>query len=90
VSGQVRYVGPYARTPGLKLSDVVTADQILETTNLEYAELTRLNADGSYRYLTFAPKDVLEKKYDLELQARDAIRFIAKTVFGGSSGGSKS
>jgi len=84
ISGSVRYAGPYARTPSLKLSSVVTADQMLETTNLDYAELTRLKADGSYEYTTFAPKDVLEKKYDLALQARDSIRLVSKTIFGGA------
>jgi hypothetical protein len=85
VSGAVRYAGPYARTPSLKLSSVVTADQMLETTNLDYAELTRLNADGSHEYKTFAPKDVLGGKYDLALQAKDSIRLVTKTVFGGTA-----
>ena len=84
VSGTIRYQGPYARTPSLKLSSVVTADQILEETNLEYAELTRLKADGTPEYHTFAPKNVLEGKYDLALKAKDAIRFVAKTAFGGA------
>jgi len=84
VSGTIRYEGPYARTPSLKLSSVVTADQILEETNLEYAELTRLKADGTPEYHTFAPKDVLEGRYDLALKAKDAIRFVKKTGFGGT------
>ena len=83
VSGSVRYVGPYARTPSLKLSSVVTPDQMLEETNLDYAELTRLKADGSYEYETFAPRDVLEGTYDLQLRARDSLRFVRKTDFGG-------
>jgi len=61
----------------------VTADQILEETNLEYAELTRLKADGTPEYLTFAPRAVLEGKYDLALRAKDAIRFVKKASFGG-------
>ena len=85
VSGSVRYVGPYARTPSLKLSSIVTADQMVEETNLDYAELTRLRVDGSNEYLTFIPKDVLEGKFDLALRARDTIRFAKKTVFGGLS-----
>ncbi|GAB6276385.1 MAG: hypothetical protein SAMD01599839_09250 [Rectinema sp.] len=84
VSGAVRYTGPYARTPSLKLSSVVTPEQILEETNLEYAELTRLKADGTPEYHTFAPKEVLEGKYDLALKAKDAIRFVKKTSFGGT------
>ena len=83
-SGAVRYIGPYALTPGLKLSSVVTADQMLEEANLQYAELTRLNADGSYEYLAFSPKEVLEGKYDLALRARDSILYVRKTVFGGT------
>ena len=84
VSGAVRYTGPWARTPSLKLSSVIRADQMLEETNLEYAELTRLNEDGSYEYRTFAPEDVLEKKFDLALRARDSIRLVRKTPFGGA------
>jgi protein involved in polysaccharide export with SLBB domain len=84
VSGAVRYTGPWARTPSLKLSSVITADQMLEETNLDYAELTRLKEDGSYEYLTFVPKDVLDKKFDLALRARDTIRLLRKTFFGGT------
>ena len=84
VSGAVRYSGPWARTPTLKLSSVITADQMLEETNLDYAELTRLKADGSGEYTTFAPRDVLEGKFDLALRARDSIRLVKKTAFGGA------
>jgi protein involved in polysaccharide export with SLBB domain len=84
VSGSVRYTGPYARTPGLKLSSIITGDQMLETTNLEYAELTRLKADGTPEFATFAPREVLEGRFDLALRARDSIRLVAKTTFGGT------
>ncbi|HOU61698.1 MAG TPA: SLBB domain-containing protein, partial [Rectinema sp.] len=76
VSGTIRYQGPYARTPTLKLSSVVTTDQILQDTNLDYAELTRRKADGSWEYLTFSPRDVLNKSYDLPLRALDSINFV--------------
>jgi len=75
-SGNIRYEGPYARTPTLKLSSVVTPDQILQDTNLDYAELTRRKADGSWEYLTFSPREVLEKTYDIPLRAMDSIRFV--------------
>lgn len=84
VSGAVRYAGPYARTATLTLSRVVTADQILENTNLEYAELTRLNPDGSETYLTFVPAEVLQGKFDLPLASRDSIRLVTKTGFKGA------
>jgi len=87
VDGAVRYTGPYALTPGLKLSSIVTKDQMLDNTNLEYAELTRLNTDGSEEYRTFSPKEVLAGRYDLSLQAKDAIRFVKKTGFGGTWAG---
>ncbi len=83
VTGSVRYIGPYARTPSLKLSSIIAPDQILEETNLDYAELTRLREDGSYEFFTFSPREVLTHTYDLELKARDAIRFAKKTLFGG-------
>ena len=76
VSGTIRYQGPYARTPRLMLSSVVTPDQILQDTNLDYAELTRRKADGSWEYLTFSPRDVLNKSYDLPLRALDSINFV--------------
>jgi len=87
VTGTIRYQGPYARTPGLSLSKVVTKDQILEETNLDYAELTRIGVDGTPEYRTFSPRQVLAGKYDLSLRAKDVIRFIKKTVFGGKGEG---
>ncbi|HEY9054652.1 MAG TPA: SLBB domain-containing protein, partial [Rectinemataceae bacterium] len=42
VEGAVRYEGPYARRPGLKLSSIIKADQLLDSASLDYAELTRL------------------------------------------------
>ncbi|PKL06347.1 MAG: hypothetical protein CVV53_04760 [Spirochaetae bacterium HGW-Spirochaetae-9] len=84
VSGAVRYTGPWARTPTLKLSSVITTDQMLEATNLDYAELIRLKADGSSEYVTFAPREVLEGKFDLPLRAKDSIRLVSKTLFGGA------
>ena len=76
VAGVVRYAGPYARTPTLKLSSVVTKDQILQDTNLDYAELLRRKADGSSEYKTFSPRKVLAGAYDLDLRAQDSIRFV--------------
>ncbi len=76
VTGPVRYQGVYARTPGLKLSDVVTADQIMQTTNTVYAELTRYLGDGKYEYYAFSPKDVLEKRFNMALAAQDTIRYV--------------
>jgi hypothetical protein len=76
VSGVVRYEGPYARTPTLKLSSVVTADQILQDTNLDYAELTRRRTDGGWEYSTFSPREVLAGKMDMPLRAQDSIRFV--------------
>ena len=76
VSGAIRYQGPYARTPSLMLSSVVTRDQILQETSLDYAELTRRKPDGSWEYLTFAPRDVLNGEFDLKLRAMDSIRFV--------------
>ncbi len=75
-SGSVRYQGPYARTPTLMLSSVVTPDQILQDTSLDYAELTRRKPDGSWEYRTFAPRDVLNGSFDLKLRAMDSIRFV--------------
>jgi len=74
--GQIRYNGPWARTPSLKLSSVVTADQILQDTDLDYAELTRRNADGTSQYLTFSPSEVLSGSFDMQLRAQDSINLV--------------
>jgi polysaccharide export outer membrane protein len=79
VSGTVKYFGYYARTPGLKLSSIVTADQMLPSTNRFYAELTRYRGDGYYEYVTFSPKDVIDGKYDMDMRALDDIRFVQAT-----------
>lgn len=76
VSGVTRYQGPYARTASLKLSSVVTRDQILQDTSLDYAELTRRRADGGWEYSTFSPREVLSGSFDLPLRAQDSIRFV--------------
>ena len=62
--------------PTLKLSSVVTADQILQETSLDYAELTRRRVDGSWEYSTFSPREVLAGKVDMPLRAQDSIRFV--------------
>jgi protein involved in polysaccharide export with SLBB domain len=54
---------------------VVTRDQILNDTSLDYAELTRRTADGGYEYSTFSPRKVLSGEVDFPLKAQDAIRF---------------
>jgi protein involved in polysaccharide export with SLBB domain len=76
VSGPVAYEGPYARTPSLKLSSVVTVDQMLSNTNLDYAELSRRKTDGAWEYLSFSPRMVLTGEFDLDLRAQDYIRFV--------------
>ncbi|HEY9055399.1 MAG TPA: hypothetical protein VIO60_11335, partial [Rectinemataceae bacterium] len=79
VEGAVRYEGPYARRPGLKLSSIIKADQLLDFASLDYAELTRLGKDGSYSYMAFAPRDVLSGAFDLVLEPKDSIRIVLRT-----------
>ncbi len=76
VSGPVAYEGPYARTPTLTLSSVVTVDQMLSTTNIDYAELSRRRNDGGVEYLSFSPREVLSGNFDLDLMAQDSIRYV--------------
>jgi len=66
----------YALRPGMKLSQVVTKDQMLLDTNLNYGEITRLRADGKNEYVTFRPGDVLSGAWDLELASRDVVNFV--------------
>ena len=66
----------FAFRKGLKLSYIVSSDQILLDTNLNYAEILRVRADGKNEYITFRPGDVVAKSFDLDLGPRDVIRLL--------------
>lgn len=76
VTGEVARPDIYALTGGLKLSEVVTKEQVLLDTNLNYGEITRLRGDGKNEYVTFRPGEVLSGKYDLALGPRDVINLV--------------
>jgi polysaccharide export outer membrane protein len=60
----------------MKLSSLLTKDQLLLDSNLNYGEITRFKADGKNEYLTFRPSEVLDGSWDLELGARDLVRLL--------------
>jgi polysaccharide export outer membrane protein len=74
LTGRIARPEIIAYRKGLKLSQVLTSDQILLDTNLNYAEILRVRADGKNEYLTFRPADVAAKTFDLDLGPRDVIR----------------
>ncbi len=76
LSGEIRYPGLSARVAGLALSDILTPDQLLPSTNLDYAVIDRRTAGGKRPNQTFAPRDVLAGVFDLPLESLDFIRFF--------------
>jgi protein involved in polysaccharide export with SLBB domain len=79
ISGVVRHQGRYAWYEGLNLSDLVSADDMLIDTNIEYAELRRRGfSDDSIR--SFSPKALVEGSADIELQPRTWWCSIPSTI----------
>jgi len=76
LSGQAARPEVYALGAGLKLSQVLTRDQALLDTNLNYAEIVRLRADGKNEYVAFRPSEVLDGSWDFELGPRDVVRLV--------------
>src|SRR5690606_3677636 len=76
LAGQVARPEVFALREGMKLSSLLTKDQLLFDTNLNYAEITRLRADGKNEYLTFRPSEVLDGSWDLDLDAADKVRLV--------------
>ena len=76
LTGQVARPEIFAFKLGTKLSQLLTADQVLLDTNLNYAEIARLKADGRNEYFTFRPSEVLSGSWDFDLGPRDIIKLV--------------
>jgi len=76
VNGYTAYPGLYEYKEGMKLSQLLSPDLFFIDTSMDFALITRQFPPGTPpQYITFAPKDVLAKKYDLELKPADMITF---------------
>jgi len=76
VNGYTAYPGLYEYKPGMKLSELLTPDLFFIDTSMDFALITRQFPPGTPpQYITFAPKDVFEKKYDIELKPADTVTF---------------
>jgi protein involved in polysaccharide export with SLBB domain len=83
LTGPIRYPGLYGYDPKMKLSSVLTSEQILMNTNMEYGEIVRRSGlNGTLEeILTFAPADILAGKSDLPLMPMDTIRMLERRIF---------
>jgi polysaccharide export outer membrane protein len=76
IDGYTAYPGLYEYKPGMKLSEVLTPDLFFIDTSMDFALITRQYPPGTpLQYITFAPKDIFKKLYDIELKPADRITF---------------
>ncbi len=81
MEGTIRYPGMYAWSQGMRLKEILSSQEFLIDTNLQYAEIRRHEmGSGSETMLTFCPEDVADGKADVELKPLDRIRFFPKTI----------
>jgi len=76
LDGYTAYPGLYEYKPGMKLSELLTPDLFFIDTSMDFALITRQYPPGTPpQYITFAPRDIFKKTYDLELKPSDRITF---------------
>jgi protein involved in polysaccharide export with SLBB domain len=81
MEGPIRYPGMYAWSQGMRLKEILSSQEFLIDTNLQYAEIRRHEmGSGSETILTFCPEDVVDGKADVELKPLDRIRFFPKAI----------
>ncbi len=81
--GNVRYPGPYAYKPGMRVSDLIPSkEDLLPDTYLDYAVLKRqVGPDNHWEYRTFNLSKVLESPgsaEDLVLKPKDTVQIYNK------------
>lgn len=82
VAGKIKYPGVYAYKKGMKLSDILSYDQLLVDTNLYYGEILRRTfPELEYKIITFSPQDILSGKSDVELKPMDKLTFFPKWIY---------
>ncbi len=81
LEGFVKYPGEYELKPGMRLSDLITPEQILMETYLERAEIERIDhLTMEIKIISFCPKKLLEgdESQNLLLQQFDKIKFFTE------------
>jgi polysaccharide export outer membrane protein len=83
IEGEVKYPGYYAYKPGLKLSQLLTKDMFLLSTDMNYAEIIRRNPNtfNVTQIIKFSPVRVLQKKVDISLKPYDIIKFYPRYAY---------
>ena len=75
LAGHIKYPGVYAYRQGMKLSELLTPENLLIETNLYYGELVRQPSDQPTQYSTFIPSEILAGDSDIEVEPLDRLRF---------------
>jgi polysaccharide export outer membrane protein len=76
IQGPANFPGLYSFSTPKMLSEILTSDQLLSTTDIYYGEIERWQASGRIDYLTFSPLAVLKGYQDMRIYPRDIIRFV--------------
>lgn len=81
MEGPVRYAGKYAWNARLRLKEILTKENLLLDTNVQYAEILRREVGSDRRIiLPFSPLDVAEGRADPPLMPLDRIRFFPQSL----------
>ncbi|MBI4208574.1 MAG: SLBB domain-containing protein [Deltaproteobacteria bacterium] len=81
LEGTIRYPGEYAYSTGMRISDLLTADQILPETFMGRAEIIRLSEDSlKAEVIQFNPAEImahLDPEKDWLLEPQDRLSFYS-------------
>lgn len=77
IEGPANFPGLYSFSSPKMISQIISVDQLLSTTDMYYGEIERWRTGGRIDYLTFNPTAVLGGREDFEIYPRDIIRFVA-------------
>ncbi|HRS05786.1 MAG TPA: SLBB domain-containing protein [Candidatus Ratteibacteria bacterium] len=81
LEGYVKYPGEYELKPGMKISHLLTQDQLLPEAYLERAEIERTEIPSlEMKIIPFGPKKLLEgdQTQDISLQQLDRIKILSE------------
>ncbi len=82
VEGFIAYPGQYSLDKTKTLKDLLNKVGILPDTNLYYGEIVRRNEpDYEPNIISFAPLDVIEGEFNIDLKHLDIVRFFPKWVY---------
>ena len=77
IRGPAQFPGLYAWEKGMKLSSLQKLASIVLDTNQVYADIHRPLPGGKSQLITFAPREVAEGLFDLELMPKDTLSFYS-------------